>query len=427
MRIIAGFAGVGKSTYCRKNPNALDFEVMPYKYINFQAVAASAAGEEIKARADLILREGWQEDYYKALLESYQRNPDKVYVIPTVAGILKRLERGQIPFLLVYPAKDLKEAYRERYLARGNSQEFLDVFIGHWDAWMYNVRRCGGVHLELSKGDVYLSDILPLDLPGSYGDKTFRKLLAELKSVESYEALQASSERLLEFLPAAKRMVGFDQRNSAHPYDLWEHCLHTVLNLPRNLDDDMLYLAALLHDIGKPDCQVKGTRLDDPNMHYYGHPERSMEIVRDEILPKLSELGVRLSPEEQKKLLYYVQYHDDRVSLRIKHLRRHMGIASLAEFQKLMLLQVADAQAHVLLPVIEERIQICQNWAGEYAFEALENLKNYNRRNGGKLNGRCKLVLGTWPYAGYGRVFCCGAKAADKGYPLSGICADPGI
>ena len=375
MRIIAGFAGVGKSYYCRKNPNAVDFAIMPYKYINFNQIATKMAGEEIKAKGDLILREDWQATYYRALLEAYHNNPDKVYVIPTVVGILKNLERDQIPFLLVYPAKELREAYRERYLTRGNTQEFLDVFIGCWGTWMYNIRRCGGVHLELTTEDSYLSDILPLDLPGGYGDKDFRGLLAELKSAESYEALQVSADKLLRFLPAAKCMVGFDQQNSAHSYDLWEHCLHTVLNLPRNLEDDMLYLAALLHDIGKPDCQTKSTRPEDPNMHYYGHPERSMEIVRDEVLPKLSEMGVVLSPEEQKRLLYYVQYHDDRISLRIKHLRRHLGIASLEEFQKLMLLQVADAQAHVLLPVIEERIRICQTWAGEYAFEALEKLK----------------------------------------------------
>ena len=379
MRIIAGFAGVGKSTYCRKNPNAVDLEVMPYKYINYHEIAASAAGEDSKAHADLILRENWQSGYYEALLDAYHNNPDKVYVIPSESRILGWLEQDQIPFLLVHPAKDMKDAYRERYLARGNSQDFLNVFIGHWDAWMYNVRQCGGVHLELTSENAYLSDLLPLDLPGSYGDKAFRGLLVELKSVESYEELQASSERLLEFFPEARGMVGFDQRNSAHSFDLWEHCLHTVLNLPRNLDDDMLYLAALLHDIGKPDCQTRGTRPEDTNMHYYGHPDRSMEIVREEILPKLSEMGGFLSPEEQKRLLYYVQYHDDRVSLRIKHLRRHLGMASLAEFQKLMRLQVADAQAHVLLPVIEERIQICQTWAGEHAFEVAQKLERKER------------------------------------------------
>ena len=34
----------------------------------------------------------------------------------------------------------------------------------------------------------------------------------------------------------------------------------------------MLYLAALLHDIGKPDCPCRGTKPEDTNMRYYGHP-----------------------------------------------------------------------------------------------------------------------------------------------------------
>ena len=50
-----------------------------------------------------------------------------------------------------------------------------------------------------------------------------------------------------------------------------------------------------------------------------------------------------------------------------KHLRRHLQIASLGEFKNLMRLQVADAEAHIMLPVIEERIRICGAWADGYA------------------------------------------------------------
>ena len=46
-------------------------------------------------------------------------------------------------------------------------------------------------------------------------------------------------------------MFDYDQMNKAHQYDLWMHCIHTVLEIPKNIDDDMLYLSALLHDIGK--------------------------------------------------------------------------------------------------------------------------------------------------------------------------------
>ena len=31
-----------------------------------------------------------------------------------------------------------------------------------------------------------------------------------------------------------------------------------------------------------------------------------------------------------------------------------------------MQLQIADAKAHVLLPVIQERIRVCEEWCGSY-------------------------------------------------------------
>lgn len=196
------------------------------------------------------------------------------------------------------------------------------------------------------------------------------------------DELDGKREEFTRYILCLSVMFGYDQRNHAHQYDLWHHCLHTVINLPRNIDDPMLYLAALLHDIGKPDCQCRGKQPEDPNMHYYGHPMRSMEIVRNKVIPSLAEKGVRFSSDECRQLLYYVEYHDDRVSLRPKHLRRHLQIATLNEFKNLMQLQVANAKAHLILPVIDERIRICGTWAGSYADEicaaiiAEDNSKN---------------------------------------------------
>ena len=112
-------------------------------------------------------------------------------------------------------------------------------------------------------------------------------LIELLKSANSVEEIDEHRDEIALLIPMVRIMFDYDQQNHAHQYDLWNHCLHTVINLPRNLEDGMLYLAALLHDIGKPDSQCKGTREDDTNMHYYGHPKRSMEIVR-EIIPTCS-------------------------------------------------------------------------------------------------------------------------------------------
>ena len=192
---------------------------------------------------------------------------------------------------------------------------------------------------------------------------------SEVKEIDKYRA------EITELIPETRRMVDFNQQNYAHQYDLWEHSLQTVVGLPKDVEDDMVYLAALIHDIGKPDCQSYDERDGKVNMHYYGHPKRSMEITRDGIIPGIIAKGEKLTEDEQRRLLYYVEYHDDRVSLRMKHLRRHLNLgASVAEFQNLMKLQVADAKAHVMIPIVQQRIEICEKLSGKYAEELYKDI-----------------------------------------------------
>lgn len=204
--------------------------------------------------------------------------------------------------------------------------------------------------------------------------------LADLITIlrESDSAVDIDRHRpdIIQLIPKVKIMLDFNQQNYAHQYDLWEHCLQTVAGLSKDIADDMVFLAAMLHDIGKPDCQTYDTRDGKVNMHYYGHPQRSMEIVKDAIIPELLSKGESLRDDEQRRLIYYVEYHDDRVSLRMKHLRRHLNMGvSLQEFQNLMRLQVADAKAHVLIPVVRQRIEICGKLAGEYGEELYRKIK----------------------------------------------------
>lgn len=201
-----------------------------------------------------------------------------------------------------------------------------------------------------------------------------RELCSLLKNADNAGEIDRKREEILELLPAAEIMIDYDQQNWTHQYDLWQHSLHTVLGLPRGLEDDMLYLAALLHDIGKPECQTKGERNGMINMHYYGHPEKSLQLVKEMLVPALEKKGEILTEEEKKRLFYYVAFHDDHVSLRKKHLRRHLKIASFEEFQKLMLIHTADARAHLQVPVIEERVRICEALAGEYGKKLYQSI-----------------------------------------------------
>lgn len=201
-------------------------------------------------------------------------------------------------------------------------------------------------------------------------------LITILRESDSAADIDRHRADIIQLIPKVKIMLDFNQQNYAHQYDLWEHCLQTVAGLSKDIDDDMVFLAAMLHDIGKPDCQTYDTRDGMVNMHYYGHPQRSMEIVKDAIIPELLSKGESLRDGDQRRLIYYVEYHDDRVSLRMKHLRRHLNMGvSLQEFQNLMRLQVADAKAHVLIPVVRQRIEICGKLAGEYGEELYRKIK----------------------------------------------------
>ena len=85
------------------------------------------------------------------------------------------------------------------------------------------------------------------------------ELLNVLKTAETAEEMDMRREEIAALIPAVRTMFGYDQKNSAHQYDLWMHSLHVVCNLPQRMENDMVYLAALLHDIGKAvDHEVEG-------------------------------------------------------------------------------------------------------------------------------------------------------------------------
>ena len=49
-----------------------------------------------------------------------------------------------------------------------------------------------------------------------------------------------------------------------------------------------------------------------------------------------------------------------------------------------MLLQTADAKAHIQVPVIEERVQICEALAGEYGRELYQSIIEEKKAQAGR-------------------------------------------
>ena len=99
-------------------------------------------------------------------------------------------------------------------------------------------------------------------------------------------------------IPELSPCVGFDQKNFHHCFDVYTHSVKAMSNTPPLLP---LRLAALLHDVGKPDT----FSLDEAGTgHFYGHPAVSAALA-DTALK-----GLRVSNDLREQVLLLVARHD---------------------------------------------------------------------------------------------------------------------
>ena len=157
--IIAAYAGTGKTRFANTVFDACDFICMPYKYFLPDGMLSCEESEGMKADLGLKLRDEWPDNYVKAVINQYNEN--RYVIIPPVIPVLKALRNEEIPYILCYPERSAKDEYERRYKERGNTESFLDIFIGHWDRFLDQMESDPGKHHIIIKSSEYLTDLLP--------------------------------------------------------------------------------------------------------------------------------------------------------------------------------------------------------------------------------------------------------------------------
>ncbi len=135
-------------------------------------------------------------------------------------------------------------------------------------------------------------------LSGVAGERIREELMKLLCGPGAGRILRAYPDILSEIIPEIRPMVGYDQQNHHHSYDLWEHTVRAVENMPPEAD---LRLAMLLHDTGKP--RVRTTD-EHGEGHYRGHQQASAEIAAR------AADTLRLDNATRNRVLLLVRYHD---------------------------------------------------------------------------------------------------------------------
>ena len=141
------------------------------------------------------------------------------------------------------------------------------------------------------------------------------------------------TEALASIIPGIMQMKDFDQNNHNHVHSLLEHTLLVAENVP---PVPYMRLAALLHDIAKPDCC---TTDEEGESHFYGHPERS--IVRAEAL--LDRL--KCDNLTRNRVLDLIKYHDVRFEPNEKTILRWLNRVGESMLMDIFAIQKADILA----------------------------------------------------------------------------------
>lgn len=131
-------------------------------------------------------------------------------------------------------------------------------------------------------------------------------------------------------IPEIEPMVGFEQKNNHHIYDVWEHTIRVVEAAPKSA---VLRWTALFHDIGKP----RVFSLDEEGVgHFYHHAHVSCNLAQ-EIMNRL-----KFDTETKKSVLKLIKYHDSPVPPDRKIIKRYFNKMGEEDFFRLVDLARAD-------------------------------------------------------------------------------------
>lgn len=134
-------------------------------------------------------------------------------------------------------------------------------------------------------------------------------------------------------LPELDDAFATQQNHPHHMYNVGEHLMQCLLHTRA---DKSLRLAALLHDIGKP--QTKTTDADGTD-HFHGHVEVSERMAVD-ILKRL-----KFDNDTITKVQKYVKYHDYNAEPNARAVRRAVNKIGAEYFPQVLELRRADTLA----------------------------------------------------------------------------------
>ncbi len=155
-----------------------------------------------------------------------------------------------------------------------------------------------------------------------------------LISDEVSSLIRENEDSLFSFIPELSLCKGFEQNNEWHIYDVYDHTLKVLDNLPNNI---ILRYVGLFHDLGKVNSYIVD---EDGIGHFFGHWEKSRKIFlgfckRNNISGDLVDVVSRL--------IYYHDINFNKISK--DDLKAFLETFSIDDIKLLFVIKEADLLA----------------------------------------------------------------------------------
>ena len=264
---------------------------------------------------------------------SDHRRPDSVTFTPSLEEDLRRRD-----FTVNAMAMDRRGNLRDPFGGRADLEKNCLRCVGEAD------RRFNEDALRILRGLRFASVLgFTIETETAAAIHRNRELLANIAAeriqVELFKLLEGDNCVLIlrefvdvlgVFWPELLPMVGMDQKNYHHCYDVWEHTLHAVEAVEGKA---LLRCVALLHDVGK----TKTMTLDAEGVgHFYGHPAKSEELA-DGMLRRL-----KCSNTFRERALRLIAWHDREVWPTDRSISRALRVLGEEDLRNLLAIKHAD-------------------------------------------------------------------------------------
>jgi GTPase SAR1 family protein len=156
--VIAGFAGVGKTTLAKKYRNVIDLESSPYKY-DYTGIDKSQY-EKVKGSQDRELNKDYPQNYINAILEAQTKYD--IVLIWLHPEMLEECDRYGIEYMLCCPSIDAFINYRNNLIVRGNNIVFVDKLLSVYPKRYQQFQSSTNSKIELGIGETLEDKLLQL-------------------------------------------------------------------------------------------------------------------------------------------------------------------------------------------------------------------------------------------------------------------------